>query len=371
MSFRGTANGDSLARSDSLNLSQVIDHLLWSMAGRNLTRSDRVALGLRIDHNSRVVISFPRYHLGLLVGMSTTNESSESANSSQPSSANDAKREASKRSAPTSELSSTNGGQWRPVRPEELLLKNAPIVDPDALPPINPKLIRERRQELEHLLKSCPTDMGAYQELATIYRKENRPAEAKRVLTEAVRLFPDEKSLKWELEEATLARSLQQYREVSELAGKLRTKEMDREVKRSREDWAFRRIEVCKNRLARDPSLQNLRLVLAEAYIDSEQHDLAVKELEELIKFDEFSPQANLLKGKCLLSLGRDVEAMTALRAAGLRRAVVAPLPIRQAALRLLCETAERLGIELTLEHYTRQLKQVEQDIAKQSTASR
>ena len=264
-----------------------------------------------------------------------------------------------------------DGGQWRPVRPEELLRKNMPADATPSEPQDNPKLIRQRRQELEVHLRSCPTDQNAFRELAAIYRKEDRPHEAKRVLTEAVRIFPEDMSLLWELEEAKLARSLQQYREVSDLAGRLKTTEVEREMKRSREDWAYRRIEVCDARLARDPSLRHLRLVLAEAYIDSEQHDKAIQVIDELVEFDEFSPQAYLLKGKCLLSLGQDVQAMAALRAAGLRRAVVGPLPIRFAALKLLCGTAERLGLDLTLEHYKRHLAIVEQDLVKHSAAAK
>ena len=237
----------------------------------------------------------------------------------------------------------------------------------DGSPSPQNKVLRQRRQELEHFLKSCPTDIDSYRELSSIYRKEGRPQEAKRVLKEACRIFPDDEELKWEYEEAVLARSLQQYREVTEIATKLNTPAADKELKRSKEDWAYRRIEVCKARLERDRSRQNLRLVLAEAYVDSEQEELAIEELDELVKSDEFSPQAYLLKGRCLLQLGKDTEAMTALRAAGLRRSVVGPLPIRIAALRLLCETAARLGVELTLEHYQNQLKIVEAEYQKQS----
>ncbi|MFG0262564.1 MAG: hypothetical protein ACF788_09265 [Novipirellula sp. JB048] len=238
-----------------------------------------------------------------------------------------------------------------------------------------PPPIRQRRQELEVHLKSSPTDRDAFRELASIYRQEARPQEAKRVLTEALRIFPDDASVLWEWEEAKLARSLQVYREVRDLAARLNTSEVQRELNRSRDDWANQRIEVCQARLARDPSLDHLRLVLAEAYIDLEQSDKAIEELDALLESDECSPQAYLLRGKCLLSMGRDVEAMVALRAAGLRRAVVAPLPTRLAALRLLCETAQRLGIELTLEHYQRHLAMVEKEmvekgLAKQSTAA-
>ena len=58
---------------------------------------------------------------------------------------------------------------------------------------------------------------------------------------------------------------------------------------------------------------------------------------------------------------------MTSLRACALRRSVVAPVRTRIIALRLLCETAERLGVGLTLAHYRQHLQQAESELAKQS----
>ncbi|TWT76514.1 Tetratricopeptide repeat protein [Planctomycetes bacterium CA13] len=269
------------------------------------------------------------------------------------------------RSRGADESNPMDGGRWRPVRPDELLRKN-PQIEKDQVAPEG-KVQRHRRQELEHHIRSSPTDIEAYRELAEIYREEERPQEAARVLKDAVELFPNESVLLWELEEAKLARSLQQYREFRDLASRLKTSEVERELKRSQDDWAFRRIEVCKARLERDPTMLNLNLVLAEAYHDSDQPEKAIEELTDLVKIDEYSPHAYLLMGRCLLELGKDVEAMSALRAAGTRRAVVSPLPIRVAALRLLCDTAEKLGIEMTLSQYSSQLSAAEKELAKQT----
>ncbi|TWU43383.1 Anaphase-promoting complex, cyclosome, subunit 3 [Novipirellula aureliae] len=238
-----------------------------------------------------------------------------------------------------------------------------PSGQPAGQKPAGQKVWRQRRQELEHRIRSCPTDVELYRELAEIYRKDQRPQESARVLNEAIRMFPDNESLLWDLEEAKLARSLQQYREVADLASKLQTNEVERELKRSKNDWAYRRIEVCKARLDRDPSLTQLHFVLAEALYDCGQCDDALEQLEPLVGLDEYSPQAFLLKGKCLLELGREGEAMSALRASALRRSVPAPLPIRVAGLRLLCETAERLHVDLTLKHYRNQLATSEQEL--------
>ncbi|TWU55472.1 tetratricopeptide repeat protein [Rubripirellula reticaptiva] len=231
-----------------------------------------------------------------------------------------------------------------------------------------PKLELKRRQYLEHHLKSNPADLDAFLELAKIYRAENRPVEARRVLQQAIQIFPDEHELHWELEEATLSRSIQQLREVAELDSRLKTTETDHELTRCQQDWALRRIEVCQARLSRDPSLVNLRITLAEARYDSGDYQDAIEELDPVLDNDELSPSAYLIRGKCLLALGKDLDAMVALRACALRRAVVAPVRLRVIALRLLCETADRLGVSLTLASYQASLQQAEQELAKQTT---
>ena len=122
------------------------------------------------------------------------------------------------------------GGRWRQVRFEEL--SNTPIGEHCAVAPkttaksavaSNPKIHLERRQELEHHLKNSPTDLDAYMELGRIYRGDNRPLEAKRIFEQARQIFPEEQELLWQYEEAVLARSLQQYREVNDLAARLDT----------------------------------------------------------------------------------------------------------------------------------------------------
>jgi tetratricopeptide (TPR) repeat protein len=226
------------------------------------------------------------------------------------------------------------------------------------------KLQRKRRQELEVHLRSSPTDLDAFLELGAIYRAEDRPTEAKRILDQARKIFPDDLRVLWEYEEALLARSLQQMREVVDLDQRLNTKETERELQRSQTDWAQRRIDVCKARLKRDPSLIHLRVVLAEAYLDAEMHEQSLNAVKALLTSEEHSPYGYLIGGRCLLAMGREVDAMAAFRAAALRRAVVAPPRTKVAALRLLCETAERLGVELTLKRYREALKFAEKQLA-------
>jgi tetratricopeptide (TPR) repeat protein len=221
----------------------------------------------------------------------------------------------------------------------------------------------ERRQELETKLRSNPTDLEAFLELAAIYRHADRPVESKRVLKQALEIFPKDQKLRWEYEEAVLARSLQQLREVGDLATRLKTPEAERELKRAQQDWALRRIEVCRARMERDSSLVHLNLPLGEAYFDAEQYDDAVEVLRRITDRDDLSAVAYLIIGKSLLAESKDVEAMAALRACGTRRSVVAPARIRVVALRLLCDTAHRLGTGITLDRYRAALAIAEKEL--------
>jgi tetratricopeptide (TPR) repeat protein len=187
-----------------------------------------------------------------------------------------------------------------------------------------PAMVLQRRQQLEQQIRTNPTDREPFLELGAIYREEQRPIEAKRVLSQAIELFPEDADLKWEFEEATLARSLQQLREVTELAGRIDTAETDRELARCQRDWACRRIETCQARLDRDPHLHYIRVALGEAMLDADMTEQAIEELEPLLSLDDFSPPAFLLRGKCFLAMKRELDAMADFRACAMRRSVAA-----------------------------------------------
>lgn len=228
-------------------------------------------------------------------------------------------------------------------------------------------VVVQRRQQLEQQIRSNPSDREPFLELGKIYRDEQRPIEAKRVLSQAIELFPDDADLKWEFEEATLAKSLQQLREVTELAGRLETAEADRELTRCQNDWAQQRMETCQARLERDPDLHHVRVALGEAMLDADMAEQAAKELEPLLLRDDYSPPAYLLRGKCFLAMKREVDAMVELRACAMRRSVPAPPRQRVLALRLLCDTAERLSLSLTLQRYREALREAEANLARQN----
>ncbi|OYP31684.1 hypothetical protein [Rhodopirellula sp. MGV] len=272
------------------------------------------------------------------------------------------------------DLSPLEGGRWRPVTPDELLRRPSTTEDfgSEASQEQKQKVQLERRQELEHKLKANPTDLDGFLELAAIYRDEQRPIEAKRLLQQAKQIFPDDEQVTWQLEEAILARSLQQLREVTDLADRINSVEADRELERSRSDWAHRRMDVCRARLERDPSQVSYRLVMAEAKFDAELFEESYKDAGRLTELDEYSPAAHFLRAKCLLAMGKDLPAMKELRAVALRRAVVAPKPLRRTSLMLLIELSEKLALSLTGQHYRKQLQQLDHAIAaeKQAAAS-
>lgn len=196
------------------------------------------------------------------------------------------------------------------------------------------------------------TDREAYLELGVIYRSENRPLQAAKVLQKGHEVFPEDTTILWEWEEARLARSLQQLAEVNEMVVKTKSTLADKELERSKTDWAACRIQVCRARIARDSSRQYLRLVLGEALYDLARYDEAIDELEPLADHEQHGSTAALWMGRCHLVCGRDIEAMKWLRNACLRRAVVSPPKVRLAALRLLIDLADRHGLTATLEHY-------------------
>src|SRR5690606_29942680 len=146
---------------------------------------------------------------------------------------------------------------------------------------------------------------------------------------------------------AVLARSLQQLREVSQLAARLNTPEVQRELDRAQTDWANRRLDVCRARLAREPEKHQYRLVMAEAYSDLGLHEQACEALTPCFEFDAYAPAARLLQGKCLSALADDLGALAAYRAAALRRTLHISPKIRIAAMRAAAEIAQRLGLTL------------------------
>ncbi|XZE52974.1 tetratricopeptide repeat protein [Planctomycetaceae bacterium SH139] len=265
------------------------------------------------------------------------------------------------------------GGVWRPLAPEELLRKGVPqdkTADEEAaaLGPRMPPL--ERRQELERFIKDRPADMDAYLELAAIYRQSGRSVEATRVLKAALEVEPEHAEVLWQLEEARLARALQQLRDVREMAARVKTPEADRELERAQTDWACRRVEVCRDRLARDPSATRLRVVLGEALRDLGDYEEAIEAVAAASEHEAEAAQANLIQAQCQQTLGRHLEALASYRRAALRRAAPAPAKLRVVAMRAACSIATNLGLVASAEIYQQALRQAESEAAAEQSAT-
>ncbi len=226
-----------------------------------------------------------------------------------------------------------------------------------------PVVSLQRQQELERYLKPRPADVEAYLELADLYRQQGHPLEARRTLKKGLEVQPDDPRLLWQFEEACLAQSLHQLREVTELTRRLGTGEAQRELERSRADWACRRVDVCRARLKRDPQNMQLRVVLAEALKDMGLFQEAIEATEGLVGHETLAPTACLISGQCYQALGEPMKALPLYRAAALRRAAPAPARIRALAMRSAMELAEQQGLPHSLQRYERFLKLAEAEL--------
>jgi hypothetical protein len=221
-----------------------------------------------------------------------------------------------------------------------------------------------RRQQLEQLIRENAVEIELYLELAALHRAEERPLEAKRVLKEALQLDKHDLRVLWQYEEAVLARSMQQLREVADLAARLNTPEVQRELERSQTDWANRRLDVCRARIARDPDKHAFRLVIAEALLDLELYKEACEELVPCYEIDTCAAPARLIQGKCLAAMGDLLGALAAFRAGALRRSVHAPAKYRVPSLAAACDIAKQLGLQLSYQRYAHALQIAEQEFA-------
>jgi Tfp pilus assembly protein PilF len=272
----------------------------------------------------------------------------------------------SNRSAPEkTPVHPLDGGVWRPVAPEELFRRGdrgdgARDQLHDDAPKPNSKVTIQRRQHLEHYLRDRPADIESYLELAAIYRSEGRAVEATRTLKAALEIEPDHGSVLWELEEAELARSLQQLRDVRGVAERLSSPEAERELERAKTDWTNRREKVCRARLARDPANHHLRVVLAEALREQGRSAEAIEALKLALQCDTEAPLAYLILGNCKYAEGDVLGALSAWRHAAMRRSLAASPKIRSTALKAAIGAASSLGLTASLAIYQQALKSID-----------
>ncbi len=271
--------------------------------------------------------------------------------------------------APTAEESAEDPGVPPAPNEGEGLAQQQPHENASAETTAQQRARPGRRQQLEQRIREHAVEIELYLELAALHRAEDRPLEAKRVLQQAMQVNQDDQRVIWQYEEAVLARSMQQLRDVADLASRLNTPEVLRELERSETDWANRRLEVCRARLARDPNKHQFRLILSEALMDLGIHDQACEELIPCYDLEAYAPAARLIQGKCLSAMEDDLGALAAFRAAGLRRSLHAPVRIRVAAMRAASEIAQRLGLPLSQQRYAHALELAEQELAAETAS--
>ena len=213
-----------------------------------------------------------------------------------------------------------------------------------------------RRQELERVIRRHSLDDDAYHELARSYRADGLDGEAKRVLKAATEVFPDDEGFRWELEEVTLAVSLNHVRRVRELMDRLDNSEVETELRRAEADWNHRRLEVCRDRIARGVRTEASRIQMAEALLDMERPSEVAGVLDPMAEHAKYAGRANLLIGQSRSAQGDDLGAMRAWRRAAFERRHPAEAAVRIAALRRLTTQAERLALTATWQHYGRRL---------------
>lgn len=230
----------------------------------------------------------------------------------------------------------------------------------------------QRRQSLEHSIRDAPADVQPYLELARIHRALDKPSDAQKVLEKAVRVASEDPAVLWELEEAELARSLQRLKELKELHDKHPTPDVTSDLERAQVEWALRRIEVCRNRLQRDPTQKKLCVVLAEAMYEMGKFDEAIAALEPALGDPNESCKAYLLRGLCQQSTNHPLDALSSFRAAALRRATQPTAQVKLSALRHAADLSQRLGLHATCKRYLRGIIQLNpEDQAAMQTLTR
>lgn len=231
---------------------------------------------------------------------------------------------------------------WRPASPEELLRRQA---TPEGTEPSVPAVNIERRQELERMVRNMPAALEPYLELAAIYHRLERFYDAQRVLEKARTHHAENTELLWQLEETQLARALQRLGEVRRLVQSTRAPQARDELERCQVEWAVRRAEVCRARLARDADRPNLWVKLGEAERDLGHLDAALEACARVLDHPEHGAAAALVTAQCHALRGNDLEALAAYRAAGMRRSRTAAPAVRLAAMRGAAALAARRGL--------------------------
>ncbi len=217
-----------------------------------------------------------------------------------------------------------------------------------------PIVTLQRYQELEQHLRNAPADVEAYLELTRIYSDQGRPFDAKRVLDKAMEHLSDDPRIVYEWEEMQVARSRQLLENAEEVLKQEKSQTNRENRERCAIDLANTRIQVCSARMARDPSQNELVLPLAASLRQLGRQQEAIEVLRKAKDIPELRARVCLQLGMALMQIEMPLEALAAFRQAALYRAPPSPEKIKDKALELAAEVAEKYGFLASAQRYVR-----------------
>jgi len=215
-----------------------------------------------------------------------------------------------------------------------------------------PIVTLQRYQELEQHLRNAPADVEAYLELTRIYCDQGRPFDAKRVLDKAMEHLSDDPRIVYEWEEMQVARSRQLLENAEEVLKQEKSQANRENRDRCAIDLANTRIQVCSARMARDPSQNELVLPLAASLRQLGRQQEAIEVLRKAKDIPELRARVCLQLGMALMQIEMPLEALAAFRQAALYRAPPPPEKIKDKALELAAEVAEKYGFLASAQRY-------------------
>lgn len=227
---------------------------------------------------------------------------------------------------------------------DDLKKKNPPPIDREEVP-AKPIVTLQRYQELEQHLRNSPADGDAYLELNRIYMEQGRYFDAKRVLDKAMEHLSDDPRIVYEWEEMQVARSRQLLDTAEDQLKKDKSQANRDNRDRCAIDLANVRIHVCTARMKRDPNDHELVLPLSASLRQLGRHQEAIDALKSKKDIPDIRARVCLQLGMALMQTDKPLEALAAFRQAALYRSPPPPEKIRDKALELATEVAEKLGL--------------------------
>jgi tetratricopeptide (TPR) repeat protein len=233
----------------------------------------------------------------------------------------------------------------QPLTPNDLIIRPTAEDQSEAKVNAAPPVSLERYQELERTIRDIPLYVDPYFELADIYTKAKRWADARRVLEIAVTRFPEDQQAAFLYEESQLSRS-------SELAAKAEAEHRSEPtqltldaLQRCQLELNVLREKVYRARLNRNPQQIELLIPLADALDRLDQHDEAIRSLKQASDQPSLRAEASLQLGKMLERAQRVPEALSAYRRAALFRVPPPSQETKYAALFAAADLALRSGM--------------------------